>query len=101
MLLKKKLSHARDKMPRQWIFQHDNVPKHTSILVKGFLKQESVNIMQWPAQSPDLKPIENLWEIVNRKVNSDPNKLYQVISKACSAIPMNITDNLISSMPKR
>lgn len=106
ILQEKMLPHAREKMPQQWIFQHDNDPKHTSKLVKGFLEQEGVNVMQWPAQSPDLNPIENLWEIVNRKVNResahrDPNKLYQAINEAWSAIPMNIIENLISSMPKR
>ena len=43
--------HACVKLSRQCIFEHDNDPKHTSKLVKGFLEQEGVNVMQWPAQS--------------------------------------------------
>ena len=85
---------------------HDSDPKHISKLAKRFSKQEDVNVMQWPVQSPDLNPIKNVWEIVNRQVNResahrDLNKLYQTINKAWSDIPLNIIENLISSIPKR
>ncbi|EIE87953.1 hypothetical protein G6F46_011839 [Rhizopus delemar] len=40
----------------QAIFQHDNDPKHTSKLVKEYLKEQPYNILEWPAQSPDLNP---------------------------------------------
>ncbi|KAG1616356.1 hypothetical protein G6F44_013134 [Rhizopus delemar] len=43
----------------QVIFQHDNDPKHTTKLVKEYLKEQSYNILEWPAQSSDLNPIEN------------------------------------------
>ncbi|EIE91993.1 hypothetical protein RO3G_16704 [Rhizopus delemar RA 99-880] len=44
----------------QVIFQHDNDPKHTTKLVKEYLKEQSYNILEWSAQSPDLNPIENM-----------------------------------------
>ena len=51
-------------------------------------------------------PLENLWDIVNIKVNResahwDPKKFYHAINETWSAIPINIFENFISSMPKR
>ncbi len=58
-----------------FIFQLDLAPVHTAKSTKSWLNDHGVGVLDWPASSPDLNPIDNLWGIVKRKMrNKRPKK---------------------------
>jgi hypothetical protein len=86
-----------------WIFQQDNNPKHTAGINKRYLQNRNVNVMELPAQSPDLNPIENLWNefdrrLKNRVCNTE-NELFEKLQEGWDDLPQDYLEKLVNSIP--
>ncbi len=83
-----------------FIFQQYLAPAHTAKSTKSWLNDHGVGAIDWPANSPDLNPIENLWGIVKRKMRNkrpkNADELKVTVKETCfhttSAVPQ--TDHL-------
>ena len=57
---------------RGFIFQQDNCSIHVAKKSKKYFEEAKISLLEWPARSPDLNPIENVWEMISRIVYDGP-----------------------------
>ena len=87
-------------------FQHNARP-HVARVCRDFLNQNNVQVLDWPSYSPDLNPIEHLWDALDRRVRKRVNvqnnlaQLQLALIQEWNNIPQRTIDNLVGSMVRR
>jgi transposase len=97
--------HVIDRQ-RELIHQ-DNARPHTARVTMDYLEQNNINVLPWPSKSPNLNPIEHLWNQLDKRVRQQQpphqtlNQLRQMLQQKWRTIPRNNVRNLIEYMPRR
>ncbi len=88
------------------LLQQDNARPHTARHTQEVLQRNNVQTLDWPAKSPDLSPIEHMWDELGRRVRdrADVNNvtdLERALREEWYNIPVQTVNKLIASMRKR
>ncbi|UYV69311.1 hypothetical protein LAZ67_6003224 [Cordylochernes scorpioides] len=86
------------------VLRPDNARPHTDRISQQAL--QDVQMLPWPPYSPDLSPIEHVWDIIGRRLHALPqprseDELWQMVEREWRAIPQDAIRTLIDSLPRR
>ncbi|GFX19867.1 transposable element Tcb1 transposase [Trichonephila clavipes] len=88
----------------KFVFMDDNATCHRTLAVQDCLDSEGIQRLVWPARSPDINPIENVWVALGRQVagrNYPPtnkNTLIRALTEEWDKLPQQLLDNVVQSM---
>ncbi|GFU59871.1 transposable element Tcb2 transposase [Trichonephila clavipes] len=91
----------------KFVFMDDNATCHRTLAVQDCLDSEGIQRLVWPARSPDLNPIENVWDALGRQVagrNYPPtnkNTLIRALTEEWDKLPQQLLDNVVQNMVRR
>ena len=89
------------------MLQQDNAHPHVTLVVTDFLIQKNVNVLHWPAMSPDLSPIEHVWDEMQRHLPGLQNQplmlpdLSRALVRIWNGIPQAFFRTIVASMRHR
>ncbi|KAI3377086.1 hypothetical protein L3Q82_000055 [Scortum barcoo] len=90
-----------------FLLMQDNARPHVAGVCQQFLQDEGIDAMDWPARSPDLNPIEHIWDIMSRSIHQrhvapqTVQELADALVQVWEEIPQETIRHLIRSMPRR
>lgn len=90
-----------------YIFQEDNAPIHTAKKAAEWKDENMIVSLPWPAQSPDLNPIEHVWDRLERGIRqrtTPPKNIHELavaVEEEWFKLDSNFLENLVESMPRR
>ncbi|GFX60466.1 transposable element Tcb2 transposase [Trichonephila clavipes] len=97
----------RGAMGLQFLFMDDNAPCHRTVAAEQLLESEDIERMDWPARSPDLSPIDHVWDFLGRRLAARTlppvtiRELRLALQDEWAAMPQQLIDTLILSMGRR
>ncbi|GFV17912.1 transposable element Tcb2 transposase [Trichonephila clavipes] len=97
----------RGAMGLQFLFMDDNAPCHRTVAAEQLLESEDIERMDWPARSPDLNPIEHVWDFLRRRLAARTlppvtiRELQLALQDEWAAMPQQLIDTLILSKGRR
>ena len=89
------------------VFQQANARPHTAMNSQNYLNNVGIQVVPWPSLSPDLAPIEHVWDELGRRVKSRAQRpvtlpqLRQELTQEWNGIPQRVNQNIITSMRRR
>ena len=99
--------YARVTFQNNFVLIQDNATCHTVRHTRGFLAQEQVEVMPWPANSPDMNPIKHVWDQVGVYIRDMANpstnliELRQAVQQAWDSVILESVQHLVDGMPHR
>ncbi|GFT56152.1 transposable element Tcb1 transposase, partial [Trichonephila clavipes] len=107
VILEQHVRLFRGAMGAEFLFMDDNARPHPANIVDECLQSEDITRKDWPTYSPDLNPIEHMWDMLGRRIAARlppptylPELRRALLDEWCN-IPQDQIDNLILSMPRR
>ncbi|GFW48937.1 transposable element Tcb2 transposase [Trichonephila clavipes] len=91
----------------KFVFMDDNATCHRTLAVQDCLDSEGTQRLVWPARSPDLNPIDNEWDALERQVAgrnyhpSNKNTLIRALTEEWDKLPQQLLDNVVQSIVRR